>query len=267
MPRFFNRIRKQLAKDNKFFQYSRYAIGEILLVVIGILIALQVDNWNETIQEREVYRSYLLRLRSDIGLIRETVRQKKVWEEELIGLAKYQLDVLMGKESKPDPLKLAMSIEFTGSVNRYEISSPTYKELNSTGRLALIENDSIKDFLSSYDLYIALREDQKAEWDPWIHEYRREVRNILHPEDRRYIDLAFGSENADLQSPAWKDFKLRTPEEDLYQGLFATPDLHGLLRDVLTAREITLIFMEREIRSCSYFLVLIASELERLGPE
>ncbi|WP_289723206.1 hypothetical protein [Robiginitalea aurantiaca] len=35
MPRFFNRIRKQLAKENKFFQYSRYAIGEIALVVIG----------------------------------------------------------------------------------------------------------------------------------------------------------------------------------------------------------------------------------------
>jgi hypothetical protein len=43
MPRFFNRIRKQLAKENRFFQYSRYAIGEILLVVVGILIALQVE--------------------------------------------------------------------------------------------------------------------------------------------------------------------------------------------------------------------------------
>ena len=51
MPRFFNRIRKQLAKDNKFFQYSRYAIGEIVLVVIGILIALQVNNWNESNRE------------------------------------------------------------------------------------------------------------------------------------------------------------------------------------------------------------------------
>jgi hypothetical protein len=54
MPRFFNRIRKQLAKENKFFQYSRYAIGEILLVVIGILIALQLDEWkNDEIDNRQ----------------------------------------------------------------------------------------------------------------------------------------------------------------------------------------------------------------------
>ena len=52
MPRFFNRIQKQLAKENKFFEYSRYAIGEILLVVIGILIALQIDNWNEWRKDR-----------------------------------------------------------------------------------------------------------------------------------------------------------------------------------------------------------------------
>ena len=66
MPRFFNRIRKQLAKENKFFQYSRYAIGEILLVVIGILIALQVDSWNEEeIQKKQSYQ-VLLNLKEEL---------------------------------------------------------------------------------------------------------------------------------------------------------------------------------------------------------
>ena len=47
MINFFRKIRRKLADDNQFFKYSRYAIGEILLVVIGILIALQINNWNE----------------------------------------------------------------------------------------------------------------------------------------------------------------------------------------------------------------------------
>ena len=47
MINFFRKTRKKLADDNKFFKYSRYAIGEIVLVVIGILIALQINNWNE----------------------------------------------------------------------------------------------------------------------------------------------------------------------------------------------------------------------------
>ena len=66
MPRFFNRIRKQLAKDNKFFQYSRYAIGEILLVVIGILIALQINDWNEERKNQNTLKGYLVFLLEDI---------------------------------------------------------------------------------------------------------------------------------------------------------------------------------------------------------
>ena len=53
MINFFRKIRKQLADDNKPLKYMRYAVGEIVLVVIGILIALSINNWNErnTIQE------------------------------------------------------------------------------------------------------------------------------------------------------------------------------------------------------------------------
>lgn len=47
MIRFFRNIRQKLAAENKIMAYLRYAIGEIFLVVIGILIALQVNNWNE----------------------------------------------------------------------------------------------------------------------------------------------------------------------------------------------------------------------------
>ena len=47
MTPFFRRIRQKLANENQFLKYSRYAIGEIVLVVIGILIALAINNWNE----------------------------------------------------------------------------------------------------------------------------------------------------------------------------------------------------------------------------
>ena len=47
MPAIFKNIRRKLASENKTAAYLRYALGEIILVVIGILIALQVNNWNE----------------------------------------------------------------------------------------------------------------------------------------------------------------------------------------------------------------------------
>jgi len=47
MIKFFKKIRQQLLTENKLSKYLIYAIGEIILVVIGILIALQINNWNK----------------------------------------------------------------------------------------------------------------------------------------------------------------------------------------------------------------------------
>jgi hypothetical protein len=71
MFRFFRQIRQRLLTDNKFSKYLLYAVGEILLVVIGILIALQVNNWNESKRKDYLFRDsmeqILLGLKSDVN--------------------------------------------------------------------------------------------------------------------------------------------------------------------------------------------------------
>jgi bacteriorhodopsin len=65
---FFRKIRKQLADDNKPMKYLWYAIGEIALVVIGILIALQINNWNESKkQEKNKNTIYKKKAAANIG--------------------------------------------------------------------------------------------------------------------------------------------------------------------------------------------------------
>ena len=56
---YFRKIRKQHADDNKPLKYLRYAVGEIILVVIGILIALQINNWNQARIDQKKERQYL----------------------------------------------------------------------------------------------------------------------------------------------------------------------------------------------------------------
>lgn len=63
---FFRKIRKQLADDNKPLKYMRYAVGEIVLVVVGILIALQVNNWNEDYKESQAIKSVLYEIKEDL---------------------------------------------------------------------------------------------------------------------------------------------------------------------------------------------------------
>ena len=75
MINFFRRIRKQLADDNKPLKYMRYAIGEILLVVVGILIALSINNWNENrkthLQDIEFLKNLKVELSVDISALKE----------------------------------------------------------------------------------------------------------------------------------------------------------------------------------------------------
>ncbi len=66
MLRFFRQIRQRLLTDNKFSKYLLYAVGEILLVVIGILIALQVDNWNTEKMERRDLEGYLNNIANNV---------------------------------------------------------------------------------------------------------------------------------------------------------------------------------------------------------
>ena len=66
MINFFRKIRKQLADDNKPLKYIRYAIGEIVLVMIGILLALQVNNWNEDRKSLKFEKRILIDLHNTI---------------------------------------------------------------------------------------------------------------------------------------------------------------------------------------------------------
>ena len=81
MIKFFNKIRYNLMETGKTGKYFKYAIGEIFLVVIGILIALQINNWNDAQKEKKVLHEYLTKVRNDIQLditIIDSIRAKRV---------------------------------------------------------------------------------------------------------------------------------------------------------------------------------------------
>jgi len=66
MIKFFRKIRQQLLTENKFSKYLLYAIGEIILVVIGILIALSINNWNETRKQSTSEKEFITSVKNDL---------------------------------------------------------------------------------------------------------------------------------------------------------------------------------------------------------
>ena len=76
MIKFFRKIRQRLLSENRFSKYLVYAIGEIVLVVIGILIALQINNWNENRKELKKSQALLEEFKKD--LVRDTLESNYV---------------------------------------------------------------------------------------------------------------------------------------------------------------------------------------------
>ena len=78
MFKFFRKIRKNLINENKTSKYLKYAIGEIVLVVLGILIALQINNWNENRKDRILEKEYLTRIKSDLEIDQELLKKSTI---------------------------------------------------------------------------------------------------------------------------------------------------------------------------------------------
>ncbi len=143
---FFRRIRKKLADDNKPMKYMRYAIGEILLVVIGILIALQINNWNvariQKDEETRILKILLMDLQSAEAKSLELIeKEENVLRnyEDILGQKK-KLNAIKNKTSKD-------SLFFTVLWSNIGKEAPvinSYTDLKNSGRTGLISNDDIR---------------------------------------------------------------------------------------------------------------------------
>lgn len=172
MFKFFRNIRMQLAAENKAARYMRYAIGEIVLVVVGILIALQINNWNADQQDRRIERNYLRNLKADLETdlanldSLTTDRQRKV--QSALKLLKLPTPTSQHELAAMDSLYWNVF-----GWTSYIPSTATQQELISSGTLNLIENDSIK------ALMLHLKQ-QNEKLEVYMAHMRREYDNYLY---------------------------------------------------------------------------------------
>lgn len=134
--------------ENKFSKYLLYAIGEIVLVVIGILIALQINNWNETRKIKKVEKEILNVLLEDLNSAKKYSNQYIINEQSYLDI----IEKILHNDSLKAILKSNdKTIEyFNKSFWDFEIKIPvinTYSDLKNAGKIAIIQNDSIRDRL------------------------------------------------------------------------------------------------------------------------
>lgn len=153
MFKFFRKIRKNLINENKTSKYLKYAIGEIILVVLGILIALQINNWNENRKDRILEKEYLTRIKSDLEIDQELLKKSTIdrYERKVECLEKGKA-YNQGNYIIKDTIQFLEDIGYGGvfgNVN-WNLNTNTYNELISTGNLRNIKSDHLKNSIISY---------------------------------------------------------------------------------------------------------------------
>ena len=176
MIKFFRKIRQNLLSENKFRKYLIYAIGEIILVVIGILIALQINNSNELNKQRAKEVQFLKNLKSDLIFEESELERYIGIRESIVNSAQIALEHFNGK-----PVENIQIFNYhtfnVGIWQEFQRNNNTFVELLNSGNFTLISNESIKNGLLNLDLIhkqiISNREHLRNDmehyfYDPWF---------------------------------------------------------------------------------------------------
>jgi hypothetical protein len=156
MIKFFRRIRQNVLYEGKIGKYFKYAIGEIVLVVIGILIALQINNWNETQKGKMKATAILKAIRSDMVKDLERIEDlKPFWGEEILYFKK-----VFPSYTYPIEVENIVDLDTIDQVNYstlfdydapFRSNTSAFDAMIADGNSELITNDSL--FLNIQNFY------------------------------------------------------------------------------------------------------------------
>ncbi|WP_432410521.1 DUF6090 family protein [Rasiella sp. SM2506] len=199
MIKLFRHIRKRLVTENKFSKYLLYAIGEIILVVIGILIALSLNNWNtedrnkkivtknskiliENLEKDSVFcKSKILAIQkqeNDLSSLQARLSSRKATLDTLIKIARYEFN------------PLALTINFQ--------NENAYKTMVLSGEVNLFDSQLTQ---TIYDLY------RKHEFIEKVSEdnFKVYVDAVQNYQESYSLNVGINTINGPLQDLLWQD--------------------------------------------------------------
>ncbi|WP_396602470.1 DUF6090 family protein [Algibacter sp. R77976] len=186
MIKFFRKIRQNLIMENKTSKYFKYALGEIILVVIGILIALQINNWNENrkLQQKEV--QILKEIKSDLFQTKKDILSAVEDHKKGVTQSQFLLNAIHNKAPFSDSIYRA----FADSGNESEITPKTssFENLNNMG-LNTISNDSLRIAITTmFQLSFS-----RITNDFHIDDSEVDISKMMYPYQQKYFEIDFSN--------------------------------------------------------------------------
>ena len=208
MLRFFRQIRHRLLTENRFSKYLLYAVGEILLVVIGILIALQVDNWNKNKEDDLRATQILLALQNEFKQSKTQLTRVKSFNERVLRASSGLRELISNLPDNYNESKVGDLLRDYGYYLSFDPFNGALETAISSGDIHLINNDSLVNLLFSWS---SLLSDSKEE--------ETQARELLFQQKK---DLMF---EYTRELDVWKQGK--SPFSSDYLGLLRNPDFEN----------------------------------------
>jgi hypothetical protein len=187
MINIFRKIRKKGVLEHKFSKYLLYAIGEILLVVIGILIALQINNWNTGIVDRSNEKKSYQNIRYQVIEDRNELAEVKGFNNYFSGQYEFANQIITsGNRTLMDTLALiTLGLSQYSDFHR---SGNIYETLVNSGQLNLLKNTDITNGLQRLEMtYNHVNKLEDIHWEIIINELSPELRGVINYSNMKVV--------------------------------------------------------------------------------
>ena len=215
MIKFFRKIRQKTLSDNKFSKYLLYAFGEIILVVLGILIALAINNWNNQTQEKQKLVDAYKSIVDEIEFVTIIVEKQSARCDTTINYIQNSLK-LLNHNNNDSIHKLNFNLKGLNRLNQLKYDFPVVLGFIENTNLEIIENkklskvlQDLKSQLTFLDLYqtYTINEYQNL-ISPYI------IKNLRFSEKNNTVELIKNEDlNDNLELKNLLNLKLETDKE------------------------------------------------------
>jgi len=219
----FRKIRQSSFGENRVSKYMLYAIGEIILVVIGILIALQVSNWNSENELKKLEIKYLEEIRNNLKSDISDIDFNIAFNQKRLRANKVVLEFVNGELKNTDSLNFHLAnLIFT---TRTLVNSSAYENLKSRG-LEIISDDSLRQTITTLYAFtfhnvidFETQDDHKFQYESFIPEVSKALKIKTVWKDAELIDSKQLANNYQFKNTLLTNMMLREYMQTYYVDL------------------------------------------------
>jgi hypothetical protein len=248
MIKFFRKIRQNMLMENKTGTYFKYAIGEIILVVIGILIALSINNWNENRKNSNEGIAILQSLDKNLILAKKQSESLVSTEKD----SKAVLLLVLGIDTITDKNSISDNI-FKDAFWSLENNIPvinTYADLKNSNKLGLIKNQKIKEKFTSLEVN--------------LNKLKGFLDDRLHVQQIRIDDVSENEINfIPLIKSSIPTINITNEKQNNYEQIINNQRIRNLLGIKLNMTQDVLNYRENLDKEIKELIMLIESELHK----